>query len=577
MNVPDVWGAGSIFAFSGLDGKNTIKNSLTGYIKSDGIGVRFNSDTTIEIVFDIEEAKGVTFLLVASDAVHFTTNDEEGEKQTAFMFLNESTVIGFSHDGAVPFASFGTERCRLKEDNILTYSSTKAYFAFARQQAKKRIVFAFSKSRKSREDASEKARNGLMADIDELLTSKYDFFRRLPRLKANDQLTEKTLAKCFSIMKSQVYSPEGEIKCRWTTPDRLPHEKMWLWDSVFHALGNKYISKDLAIDTIDALFSFQKEDGFMPHMMAPGICSQVTQPPIIAWGSYKLFEFTKDQSILDRFYDKLKKYLMWNFENRDRNHNYLFEWEVYQDDPNCRCAESGMDNSPRFDFVKMMDCVDFSCFMANEARYMSKIAQTLGLVDEAIDWKVHYEKIKGAINEHLWDEEDEFYYDRVTKTGELKKVQAVSSFLPLFSGVCNIGQAKRLANHLNNKSKFNTPFPIPSIAADDKTFGTDMWRGPVWINYNYMIVLGLREYGFDELAEKIVAKTLETAAFWYKHDGVLYEFYDSNDRVSPSRLNRKGKPVNPYNPRIRMQTIRDYGWSASLFSAMAIEHYYCRL
>jgi hypothetical protein len=29
-------------------------------------------------------------------------------------------------------------------------------------------------------------------------------------------------------------------------------------------------------------------------------------------------------------------------------------------------------------------------------------------------------------------------------------------------------------------------------------------------------------------------------------------------------LNRKGKPIEPYNFKIRMQSIRDYGWTASL-------------
>ena len=34
-----------------------------------------------------------------------------------------------------------------------------------------------------------------------------------------------------------------------------------------------------------------------------------------------------------------------------------------------------------------------------------------------------------------------------------------------------------------------------------------MWRGPVWINYNYMISKGLTEYGFGDSSEKIKEKT----------------------------------------------------------------------
>ena len=109
------------------------------------------------------------------------------------------------------------------------------------------------------------------------------------------------------------------------------------------------------------------------------------------------------------------------------------------------------------------------------------------------------------------------------------------------------------------------------MAVDDETFGTDMWRGPVWINYNYMIIQGLLEYGFSELADEITEKTLDIMTFWYEQEGVLYEFYDSENRVSPSRLNRKGRPVVPYSPKIKMQTIRDYGWSAALFADMVLK------
>ena len=50
-----------------------------------------------------------------------------------------------------------------------------------------------------------------------------------------------TLAKALSLMKTQVYTPEGRIQHRFTTPDRWPHHGMWLWDSVFHAIGWRHL------------------------------------------------------------------------------------------------------------------------------------------------------------------------------------------------------------------------------------------------------------------------------------------------------------------------------------------------
>ena len=565
-NKPDIWGAGSIFSFSGLDGENTFENSLVGYLKSDYIGVVFNCTSTIELAFDIKDARKIDFKLVASDAVHFMTEHRQYDKEACFMFLNENTIVGRYHDSAVPYISLGARDVTKTEDGMVVYNSGEEYIAFGKNDSS----FALCVNAKSKDDSIHRVREGLAADIDALLESKYDFFEKLPKLNTGNTDMDRTLAKCFSVMKSQIYTPEKEITCRWTTPDRIPHKKMWLWDSVFHSMGNKYISKQLAIDSIDSLFSFQREDGFIPHMMSPSEVSDVTQPPVIAWGAYKLYEFFGDESILEKFYEKTKMFLIWVMENRDTNSNNLFEWEL-EDNPDCRCSECGMDNSPRFDNAKKMDCVDFSCFMANEARYMAKTADKLDLEEEEEYWSDKYSDIKRAINNMLWSEEDGFYFDMVVDTGQLKKVWAISSFLPLFASVCEKHQAEKLIMHLNDKRKFNTALPIPSVAVDDETFGTDMWRGPVWINYNYMVLQGLKEYGFNELADEITNKMLDIMTFWYEQEGVIYEFYDSENRVSPSRLNRKGRPLVPYNPKIKMQTIKDYGWSAALFAELALK------
>jgi neutral trehalase len=153
----------------------------------------------------------------------------------------------------------------------------------------------------------------------------------------------------------------------------------------------------------------------------------------------------------------------------------------------------------------------------------------------------------------------------------LKKVKAVSSFLPLFAGICDRAQAAALARHLSDPHSFATPLSIPTVAVDDPVHSDDMWRGPVWINYNYMVICGLSEYGYKDLADEIKRKTIEAVDFWYAHDGVIYEFYDSENRVSPSRLSRKGASVQPHDLRMRIQSIRDYGWSSAVFVALVME------
>ena len=150
------------------------------------------------------------------------------------------------------------------------------------------------------------------------------------------------------------------------------------------------------------------------------------------------------------------------------------------------------------------------------------------------------------INERLWDESAQAYYDFELKTRKLHKVQSICSFLPLFAGICSESQKEALAAALNDPKAFKAPFSIPLISASEPTFGTDMWCGPVWINYVYLIAEGLYRYRENALADEIIRNTVEGIARVYSNDGVFYEYYDSRCAVSSPKLRRKGAPVSPY-------------------------------
>ncbi len=572
MALPNIWGQGSIFAFSSLDGISTFENSLSGTLLGDKVGILFHTATKKELFIKFNDVEDLKFVIVASDIIKANYKDRSsGEyKKLCIVFASEDTVIGYTAKSAYPIINSYDAEASCMNPGINLHKSDGEFTVLNLEDDEGIIRFSFSYSKKSEEDALKKANRGLNVDIDKLVADKINFYCSLPQGSGLDEIQSKTLKKCFSIMKSQCYSAEGRFKSRWTTPDRVPHKRLWLWDSIFHSIGNKYIVPKMAYESIKAVFDTQREDGFIPHFADPNFCSNITQPPVIAWGLYDLYSYTGKEDILKEQYERLKKYLLWNIKNRDSNHNYLFEWEINSDSVSNRCDESGMDNSTRFDNVVAMDTIDFSCFMANEAKYMSKISDIFKLEDEKKFWDTVFKKIKAAVNDQLWDDETHFYYDRILASGKFKKIQAVSSFLPLFSGICDEKRAKYLVDYLTDEDYFGTTFPVPSISKKECVFGTDMWRGPVWINYNYMIIVGLMDYGYIDLARSIAKKTIEVLAFWYQHDGVIYEFYDPNNIISPSRLNRKASNVYPYDFNISMPSIRDYGWSACLYVALVL-------
>ena len=542
--LPKKWGQGQLFAFSAVDGKSFFSSDFTGTLSGDKIGVIFHT-----------KCRRTLFFTDAATSLNCVASDMILLENASMIFAERHLVTGEINGNANVFVSPDGE-CEIirKGDIEIHNTSDGEYTALLKRE--NRFVFAYGNSI---DRVAELCEKGISLDIEELKIKKSE-----PYENTIDNAEYAPLyAKCISVMKSQLYSPEGNIRRIWSTPDRLPHRNMWLWDSVFHAIGHRHLDTELAENLILALFDVQQEDGFIPHMAKPEEISSVTQPPVIAWGAWLVYQKSGNKEFLKNVLKNNKNFLLWCQSTRRKTEKELYSWHTNPEFNN-RCDESGMDNSPRFDTNSDLYAIDFSCYMANETHFMQKIADELGDKDTADFFCQWHEKIKSEINSILWCEEDGFYYDYDIKNNRFNKVQSVASFLPIFAGVCDKVQCEKLVLHLENPDEFGTEFPIPSISKKDKSFGSDMWRGPVWINYNYMISKGLSKYGYVDSANKIKEKTLDVINEWYNRTGTVYEFYDSENRTPPYCFNRKGEVVEPYDFRVKYQSIRDYGWSITL-------------
>ena len=374
----------------------------------------------------------------------------------------------------------------------------------------------------------------------------------------------RTLLKAMSVMKTQVNSPEGRILHLWTTPDRWPHRKMWLWDSVFHAIGWRHLDHAVARQAIEAVLDMQAEDGFIAHMMDPKATSRYTQPPVLALGVKLVDGAHPVEGWIKSVYPKLSAYLEWDMANRDRDGGGLVEWEI-EGDPFCRSGESGMDNSPRFDSATQMDAVDFNSFLALECEIMGEFAEGLGLQEDAARWKSRHRKLCQLITTRLWSDTKGFFVDYDNDRQCQSSVLASSGFLPLICGAATATQAEQLVKHLQDPDMFGTAFPIPSIPfCDRERYSKDMWRGPVWINLNWLIAHGLDRYGMHEQATALREKTTREIERTCEKYGVFFEFYDDRGETEPPELLRKG--VCPeYGVAAHHQVFHDYGWTATLY------------
>jgi glycogen debranching enzyme len=545
--MPDVWGPGQLLAMSGVDGPT---NWAQPFVLATGaspaslevrlpVAARISFSATQEIVWE---------RILGDVLIGHTSHGVFGAA-----FADHHTLIGQVPLGAV----MHVDDTPVGESPALVAGDGEARLFAFQWDDRWALMLRF---------ADEVPAETSHASVEQIVAARSEFVLTRPMPSGLDADQTRLLRKAISVMKVNVHSPNGEILRRWSTPDRWPHQHMWLWDSAFHAVGMSTIDPALAQDEILAMLEAVDESGMLPHMVqADGHTSKITQPPILAWATLHVLDHGGDPDWARQCLPLLTRYLEWDLAHRDQNGNGIPEWFI-EGNPLCRCGESGQDNSSVYDKAVLLDAPDFGAFLCNDFRCLADIAERLDESAAAGRARDLSDKTAAAIEQLLWSEEHELYCHR-TFDGQHVPVKTISGFMPLFAGIPSPDRAAALVSHLENPSTFGAPAPVPSESLDSGTYCKDMWRGPTWMNLSYLVVLGLRRYGYTQQAQVLKGKMLDTVGRWYAETGCLYEYYDSLGVTPPGDLDRKQRLISGKG----MAPISDYHWTAALTTALLME------
>ena len=296
--------------------------------------------------------------------------------------------------------------------------------------------------------------------------------------------------------------------------------------------------------------------------------SGISQPPVLATVVRQLFEKAKDRALAARktreFYPKLYAFHRWFYRARDPEGTglvaVLHPWE------------SGMDNSPLWDEalarvprVPVAQLRRDTEVVASEQRpHATEYERYLGLVaalrevgySEAESYRASPFKVVCALMNAvlqranrdllalaealgeptgeleawisrgdealvtLYHEGDGLFYARDLVSGETIRIPGCDSFTPLFAGTSGSWVA-RLAKTLASWQR-RARYLLPSIdPAHERFEAKRYWRGPVWIQLNWLLAQGFVEHGFDELAER-----LRRDSFALVETSGIYEYFD---------------------------------------------------
>lgn len=331
-------------------------------------------------------------------------------------------------------------------------------------------------------------------------------------------------------------------------PSKIHYVGVWHWDQFFHALAYRHIDMALAEDQIRIILDHQREDGMLPdavhdegtvtHLTAP-VDADVTKPPLAAWTVLKLYRQSQRLDFLQETYGPLKRWHEW-WMTQNTNGRGLCEYR--------HPFSSGLDDSPLWDDGLPVVAPDLNTYLCMQCESLAQIAELIDEVGDAARFRAEADRLAAAMIDQLWDDERGYFVAR--HAGRPIPVFTPFSLLPLWTGRLPETINKRLIEHLTNPQTFWTAWPLPTVAANDPKFDPkQMWRGPTWVNINYLFVEALQRVGRADLAVQLRQKSLDLVM---QHNDI-YEYYDPLTAERPP----KAAPI--------------FGWTSAVFIDMALQ------
>jgi len=103
------------------------------------------------------------------------------------------------------------------------------------------------------------------------------------------------------------------------------------------------------------------------------------------------------------------------------------------------------------------------------------------------------------------------YRDRDLVSGEVIDVAHVASLVPIYAPLPEPA-ARRVIDRVTS-GEWDAPWPLPTVPLGDARFDARRyWRGPCWINVNWLVIDGLRHSGQTDAAARLAERTLELVA-----------------------------------------------------------------
>ncbi len=231
-------------------------------------------------------------------------------------------------------------------------------------------------------------------------------------------------------------------------PDKWEYPWYAAWDLAFHCIPLAMVDPEFAKDQLVLL---TREQYMHPNGQLPAYEWNFNDvnPPVHAWAVWRVYSMDKsknkkrgDRKFLERVFHKLLLNFTWWVNRQDHKGNNIFKGGFL-----------GLDNIGVFDRSNTLptgghlEQADGTSWMAmytlNMMRIALELAQTNSVYEDlAIKFFEHFLLIAKAMNKlgdqdiHMWDENDNFFYDVLQTPSDDRirlKVRSMVGLIPLFA------------------------------------------------------------------------------------------------------------------------------------------------
>ena len=319
---------------------------------------------------------------------------------------------------------------------------------------------------------------------------------------------------------------------------------------------------------------------------------------------------SEDRRYLKALYPRLRKWYDWFNTTQVGPVASSYRWRgrdtVTKRELNPKTLTSGLDDYPRASHPTDYERhVDLRCWMALAAGVMADITKTLNIPSQVYEADYAYLTNNELLDKLHWSEKAERYADfglhtdrvklempkppnlqpgqrppklekeRVAKKEpEYKFVDTTFGYVSLFPFLLKIVEPEslklgKILQDLQDPQLLWTKYGLRSLAKNSPLYNKKntehdppYWRGPIWININYLALGALHHYAnipgsnsdtaqqiYAELRKNIVSNIYDQ----YRKTGYIWEQYDDSTG--------KGKGSHPFT-----------GWSALVVAIMAEEY-----